>query len=63
MIPADPSKRTFNNFKRGEDGKFADADLIELLVSGIEDPAGSFGPNRVPIVLKAVEVLGIQQGI
>ncbi len=61
-IPADPAERGFADLKRGPDGRFEDEGLVNILTESIEDCAGSFGANRVPTVLKAVEVLGIQQG-
>lgn len=39
-IPKEPSERTIAGFKRGPDGSFSDDDLVEVLVSGIEDTAG-----------------------
>ncbi|KAL5334321.1 heme peroxidase [Aspergillus crustosus] len=61
-LPKDPSQRTFAGLKRQEDGTFKDDELVGILTSAIEDVAGSFGARNVPKVLKAVEVLGIQQG-
>ncbi|KAJ4356159.1 uncharacterized protein N0V89_004189 [Didymosphaeria variabile] len=57
----DPGKRTFADLKREEDGRIPDQALVDYLVSGIEDCANSFGPNRVPAVMRAIEVLGIEQ--
>ena len=57
----DPQKRPFANLKRGEDGNLNDDALVEILADSIEDVAGSFGANRVPEILRSVEVLGIQQ--
>ena len=36
----DPSKRTFGGLKRGSDGKFSDKDLVDILKTSMEDPAG-----------------------
>ena len=60
-LPNDPIKRPFAQLKRGEDGKFSDDRLVELLTEAIEDTAGSFGANNVPKALKAVEILGMNQ--
>ena len=60
-MPEDPQKRPFAGLKRQEDGTFDDDDLVRILESSISDVAGSFGANRVPKILKAVEVLGIIQ--
>ncbi|KAF4461846.1 hypothetical protein FALBO_11355 [Fusarium albosuccineum] len=59
--PADPSKRTFDDLKRGEDGKFKDEDLVRILKESMDDPAGTFGARMVPKALKVVEVAGIMQ--
>lgn len=57
----DPSKRKFANLKRAEDGTLPDDGLVSILVDSIDDCANSFGPNRVPAVFRAIEVLGIEQ--
>lgn len=57
----DPSKRNFAGLKRRDNGTLPDDDLVDILVSSIEDCANSFGPNRVPEVMRAIEVLGIEQ--
>ncbi|KAI9759515.1 MAG: hypothetical protein M4579_002274 [Chaenotheca gracillima] len=60
-LPADPFERPFGKLKRGSDGKFNDDELVEIMTSSIEDTAGAFGANNVPKVLRAVEILGMQQ--
>ncbi|KAK3377487.1 linoleate diol synthase precursor [Podospora didyma] len=60
-IPADPSTRNIGNLTRQEDGTYSDTALVSILRDSIEDIAGSFGANRVPDCLKAIEVLGIMQ--
>ena len=57
----DPHKRPFAKLERGSDGKFSDDDLVKILMEAVEDPAGSFGANNVPVALKSVEILGMQQ--
>lgn len=57
----DPAKRKFAGLERDADGKLPDAGLVEILTSSVEDCANSFGPNRVPAVFRAIEVLGIEQ--
>ncbi|KAF2668697.1 heme peroxidase [Microthyrium microscopicum] len=57
----DPQDRPFGGFKRGPDGKFTDDDLVNLLCDSIEDVANSFGANRVPPVMRVVEILGMKQ--
>ncbi|KAF1951021.1 hypothetical protein CC80DRAFT_575965 [Byssothecium circinans] len=59
--PKDPSKRPFADLKRNEDGTLPDQPLVDILTSSIKDCANSFGPNRVPAVMRAIEVLGIEQ--
>ncbi|CAG8531128.1 22330_t:CDS:2 [Dentiscutata erythropus] len=44
-LPKEPSKWTFNNMKRDENGKFADS---------------SFGANNIPAALRIIEIAGIQ---
>lgn len=61
-IPADPGIRQFDpNIKRQSDGSFKDEDLVTILESSISDVAGSFGANRVPTVMRSIEILGIIQ--
>jgi hypothetical protein len=57
----DPAKREFADLKRNPDGTLPEQGLVDILVSSIEDCANSFGPNRVPAVFRAIEVLGIEQ--
>jgi hypothetical protein len=61
-IPADPLERPFAHFKRGPDGKLNDDELVECIVSAVEDCAGAFGARNVPQVMRPVEILGIIQG-
>lgn len=60
-LSENPLKRPFANLERGEDGRLSDDALVEILADGIEDVAGSFGANRVPEILRSVEILGIKQ--
>lgn len=60
-IPEDPSEREFGGLKRGENGKFSDADLVQLMKDSMEDPAGCFGARMVPKALRVIEILGIIQ--
>ncbi|KAF1839413.1 heme peroxidase [Decorospora gaudefroyi] len=62
-LDADPSKWTFAGLKRNDTtGKFDDAGLVSILTSTTEDIAGAFGARNVPTALRAIEVLGINQG-
>ncbi|KAF9874998.1 linoleate diol synthase [Colletotrichum karsti] len=60
-IPKDPSKRTFDDLVRQDDGTFKDEDLVRVLKEAMDDPAGTFGARMVPKALKVVEVMGITQ--
>ncbi|KAF9885228.1 hypothetical protein FE257_000588 [Aspergillus nanangensis] len=61
-IDPEPSRREFGGLKRQPDGSFKDSDLVNLLLDGTEHVAGAFGAHNTPRVLKAIEMLGIQQG-
>lgn len=60
-LPDDPLQRPFANLKRNPDGTLPDDDLVKILEASVEDVAGSFGANRVPKILRSVEILGIIQ--
>ncbi|TVY26923.1 Psi-producing oxygenase A [Lachnellula hyalina] len=60
-IPEDPLQRPFAGLNRNADGSLDDDALVEIVQSSVEDVAGSFGANRVPKNLRAVEILGIIQ--
>lgn len=57
----DPRKWPFAELQRTESGSFKDDDLVRIMKESIEDCANSFGAQRVPTVMRAIEVLGIQQ--
>jgi hypothetical protein len=59
----DPSKWTIDNgkFQRNERGAFLDEDLAQILSDATEDVAGAFGPRNVPIVMRLIETMGIEQ--
>ncbi|KAF2727140.1 hypothetical protein EJ04DRAFT_539107 [Polyplosphaeria fusca] len=59
--PKEPEKRQFADLKRNADGTYPDQGLVDILTASIKDCANSFGPNRVPAVMRAIEVLGIEQ--
>lgn len=61
QMPDRPDVRTFGNLTRLPDGTFPDDDMVKILTESIDDVAGSYGANRVPRCMKAVEVLGILQ--
>jgi len=57
----DPSTWEFDNLKRGEDGKFQDADLGRIFVNGSDWVAGAFGPGNIPKALRIIEILGMSE--
>ncbi|KAF2470788.1 heme peroxidase [Lindgomyces ingoldianus] len=59
--PKEPEKRPFAGLTRKEDGTLPDEGLVKIMTESVEDCANSFGPNRVPAVMRAIEVLGIEQ--
>ncbi|KAK7569898.1 heme peroxidase [Phyllosticta citricarpa] len=61
LTPEDPLKRKFHNLTRKDDGTLDDDELVKIMTESIEDCANSFGAQRVPAVMRAIEVLGIQQ--
>lgn len=60
-IPANPQERTFDKLSRGEDGSLSDDDLVKILADSVDDVAGAFGANKVPAILRSIEILGIRQ--
>lgn len=60
-LSIDPQERPFANLERGTDGKLNDDKLVEILRDSIDDVAGAFGANKVPAILRSVEILGIKQ--
>ncbi|KAL9592549.1 MAG: hypothetical protein Q9179_006606, partial [Wetmoreana sp. 5 TL-2023] len=61
-LDPDPQKRPFAQLERGADGKLPDEGLVKILTESIEDVAGAFGPNNIPKCLRAISMLGLQQG-
>lgn len=42
-------------------GNFKDDDLAKILTASVEDCANAYGPQQIPTVMKAIEILGIRQ--
>ncbi|KAI6900680.1 heme peroxidase [Hortaea werneckii] len=70
FMAQDPTERPFPALKHERleritkgpyKGNFEDSDIAKILTEGIEDCANTFGPQQVPTVMKAIEVLGIKQ--
>ena len=66
----DPLERAFPTLQserldRVKEGPFKDNyeddDLAKIITAGIEDCANAMGPQQVPTVLRAIEILGIMQ--
>ncbi|GIK07532.1 hypothetical protein Aspvir_003198 [Aspergillus viridinutans] len=61
-VPGEPATWTFGGLERQQDGRFVDSELVRLLSEGCENIAGAFGARNIPKVMKAIEMLGIEQG-
>ncbi|KAF7158141.1 hypothetical protein CNMCM5623_002807 [Aspergillus felis] len=61
-VPGEPATWTFGGLERQKDGRFADSELVRLMSEGCENVAGAFGARNIPKVMKAIEMLGIEQG-
>ena len=60
-LPNDPQERPFGTMKRQSDGTLPDDDLVSIWTDSVRDVAGAFGANKVPKMLRSVEILGIIQ--
>lgn len=58
-IPQDPGHREFGGLKRDAEGKFNDAEMVNVMKESMEDPAGLFGARMVPKALRMIEIAGI----
>jgi hypothetical protein len=58
LMETEPRHWTFGGLKRGEDGRFSDFDLAEVIKSCIEEPAHAFGAHGTPASLKVVDLMG-----
>ena len=56
-----PEKRQLRDLKRNAQGKFNDEDMVKILTDSTEDVAGAFGPKNVPLVMKVIDIMGIEQ--
>ncbi|KAF9809341.1 hypothetical protein IEO21_07443 [Rhodonia placenta] len=59
--PQDVKEWSFDNLKRGPDGRYNDVELANILQSATEAPASAFGARGTPEVLRVIEILGIMQ--
>ena len=60
-LPKDPQQRPFANLTRKADGTYEDGPLVDIITDSVKDIAGAFGANKVPTILRSVEILGIIQ--
>lgn len=60
-VPEQPKDRTFEGLNRLPDKTLPDDEMVNILTESIQDVAGSYGANRVPRIMKAVEMMGITQ--
>ncbi|KAG9311348.1 heme peroxidase [Chiua virens] len=60
--PRDVKTWTFGGLERGPDGRFADQDLARILQDGTERRAGAFRARGCPAVMRAIEMLAVEQG-
>jgi hypothetical protein len=76
-VPGEPATWTFGGLERQQDGRFTDSELVRLISDGCDNVAGkrsyrwfsialtlpgAFGARNIPKVMKAIEMLGIEQG-
>lgn len=55
-----PHLWTFGGLERGEDGRFNDIELGELIKDCIDEPAHAFDAHGTPASLKVVDLVGLQ---
>ncbi|EXJ91015.1 hypothetical protein A1O1_04122 [Capronia coronata CBS 617.96] len=60
-LPEDPQQRPFAHLKRNASGKFEDADLAQIMRTGVEQVSGAFGARNIPKSMRAITILGINQ--
>jgi hypothetical protein len=58
MMTTPAKEWTFGGIKRGEDGRFKDSDIADILKSCHEEPAHAFGAHGTPASLKVVDLMG-----
>ncbi|KAH9007629.1 linoleate diol synthase, partial [Lactarius hengduanensis] len=56
----DVSHWTFNELKRGPDGKFDNTQLAAIIKDAVEHPAARFGARGTPHVMRLHEIMGIE---
>jgi Animal haem peroxidase len=56
-----PEEREHRDLKRDVHGLFNDGEMVKIMAESTQDVAGAFGPKNVPLVMKLIEVMGINQ--
>jgi Animal haem peroxidase len=56
-----PEEREHRDLKRNAQGTFNDEDLVHILAGSTKDVAGAFGPRNVPLVMRLIDIMGIEQ--
>lgn len=56
-----PEEREHRDLKRDSQGRFKDREMADILTESTRDVAGAFGSKNVPLVMKLVDVMGIEQ--
>ncbi|KUJ16115.1 heme peroxidase [Mollisia scopiformis] len=60
ILLVEPSQRTFGGIERLSNGAFADDSLINILNHTTESPAAAFGAKSTPLLMRPIEILGIE---
>jgi Animal haem peroxidase len=56
-----PEDRELRDLRRNAEGRYNDSELVDILTDSTKDVAGAFGPKNVPLVMKLIETMGIEQ--
>ncbi len=56
-----PEERELRDLKRNAHGIFNDEEMVQIMTDSTKDVAGAFGPKNVPLVMRLIEVMGIEQ--
>ena len=54
-------EREHRDLKRNAQGMFNDEDMVNILADSTRDVAGAFGPRNVPLVMRLIDIMGIEQ--
>lgn len=57
----DPEARELRGLRKNAEGKYNDEQLVNILTDSTRDVAGAFGSRNVPLAMKVIEVMGIEQ--